>query len=238
MFESASSVALGLFLLFGDGAVPLTGALAVPPARKGAEPSVVPYLPRAGDLVFFDDRSPVWLPLFALAGTGPPLHMGIVVKKADGKFAILEAGPDDTIWVALLDLGPRLKQFHNDFPAGSIAIRRCKTSLTRDKSAALTKFAEAQKGKRYAVLRLLSQGTKFRVRGPLEPLLAGTELDRSSWTCAELAVAAGTVVELFDPKQVKANVAYPRDLVNNRQHDLSVIWEDAARWQPAGKGKP
>jgi hypothetical protein len=237
MLESAASIALGAILFFGDGTIPVAGVLTVPPARKDAEPGAIPYLPREGDLVFYDDRSPVWLPLFALAGTGPPLHMGMVVRKADGKLAVLEAGPDDTLWVALLDLGPRLKQFHDAFPDGTIMIRRCKTALSRDRSAALTKFAEAQKGKRYAVLRLLSQGTKFRVRGPLEQLLGGTELDRSSWTCAELAVAAGTVVELFDPRTVKANVTYPRDLVDNRRHDLSAAWQDAARWQPIVKGK-
>ncbi len=40
----------------------------------------VPYVPREGDLVFYDDHNPTWTGLFALAGTGPPLHMGIVVK--------------------------------------------------------------------------------------------------------------------------------------------------------------
>src|SRR5690349_17851787 len=62
---------------------------------------VVAYAPREGDLVFFDDRNLVWTILFAWAGTGPPLHMGIVVKKADGALAVLEAGPDDTVWVTL-----------------------------------------------------------------------------------------------------------------------------------------
>src|SRR5690242_14501168 len=73
------------------------------------------YVPREGDLIFFDDHNPVWTALFVWAGTGPPLHMGIVVKKADGKFAVLEAGPDDTVWVTLQDLGPRLRQFQKDY---------------------------------------------------------------------------------------------------------------------------
>src|SRR5690349_13878853 len=64
-----------------------------------------PYLPREGDLVFFDDGHPVWTVLFLWAGTGPPLHMGIVVKQANGNFGVLEAGPDDTVWVTLQDLG-------------------------------------------------------------------------------------------------------------------------------------
>jgi len=200
---------------------------------KKTQPDVITYKPREGDLVFYDDRHPGWLVLFAYAGTGPPLHMGMVVKKSDGKLAVLEAGPDDTVWVKLLALDERLRQFHDDF-SGTITIRRCKKELTADQSRALTKFAEAQEGKRYAVGRLLLQGTSFRSRGPVRELVLGrTVLDRDSWICSELAVAAGTVVKLFDPKVVHANVAYPLDLVNNERHDLSDSWHDPAIWLPA-----
>jgi hypothetical protein len=197
------------------------------------EKEVVAYEPREGDLVFYDDRSPTWMVLFALADTGPPLHMGIVFKKADGKLAVLEAGPDDTIWVKLLDLDTRLTQFQEDFK-GIIEIRRCKKVFSKDESQALTKFAVAQEGKRYAIGRLLLQGTVFRTRGPVRELLLGkTVLDRDSWICSELAVAAGTVAKLFDPKVVHSNVAYPRDLVDNTRYDLSAVWHDAAVWLPA-----
>ena len=91
----------------------------------------MPYVPREGDLVFFDDDSPIWEALFAIAGTGRPLHMGIVVKKTNGTLAILEAGPDDTTRVALLDLDKRLPQFDEDF-SGTIQIRRCKKELTAE----------------------------------------------------------------------------------------------------------
>ena len=83
--------------------------------------------------------------------------------------------------------------------------------------------------------RLLLQGTRFRNRGLIRELfLARTDLDRSSWICSELVVAAGTVAGLF-PDTVKSNVTYPLDLVNNRRHDLSRVWHDAAIWQPALK---
>ena len=195
------------------------------------EHETIPYVPREGDLVFYDDRNLLWTLLFAYAGTGAPLHMGMVVKKTAGTLAVLEAGPDDTIWVRLLDLEKRLPQFQRDFD-GPITIRRCKKELTADESKALTKFAQAQDGKRYAIGRLLLQGTMFRSRGPVRELFfGGTYLDRDSWICSELSVAAGTVVKLFDPKSVYANVAYPRDLVDNARHDLSATWHDAAVWQ-------
>ena len=207
-------------------------------AQGMVQQEIAAYKPREGDLVFYNDRSVIWSILFAWVGTGPPLHMGIVVKKADGTLAVLEAGPDDTIWVNLLDLEKRLPQFRQDYE-GTISIRRCKKELTREQSGSLTKFAQAQDGKRYAIGRLLLQGTCFRSRGPLRELLLGkTYLDRDSWICSELAVAAGTVVGLFDPKVVRSNVTYPRDLFDNRKHALGAVWEGPAEWRPSRRPEP
>src|SRR5262245_9828949 len=223
----------GVCLLLGCGPTDATGHLRID--KQGEPKQAIAYHPSEGDLVFYDDKSILWTALFLWAGTGPPLHMGIVVKKSDGTLAVLEAGPDDTVHVAILDVASRLPQFDKDFKGSKITIRRCKKELTKEQSAALTKFAEAQDGKRYAVLRLLLQGTCLRSRGPIRELfLAETVLDRSSWICSELSVAAGTVAGLF-PKSVKANVTYPLDLVDNRRHDLSRIWQDAAVWSPEKK---
>src|ERR1043166_4022876 len=134
-----------------------------------AEHDIVRYAPREGDLIFYDDRNLMWMVLFAYAGTGPPLHMGMVVKKTDGTLAILEAGPDDTVWVKLLDLDKRLQQFNDDFK-GTIQIRRCKKELTAEQSKELTKYAAAQDGTRHAGGRLLLQGTSFRSRGPIREM--------------------------------------------------------------------
>ncbi len=207
-----------------------TVGFVAPAETKGEKKAPLPYQPREGDLIFFDDHNPIWTALFLWAGTGPPLHIGIVVKKEDGKLAILEAGPDDTIWVKIQDIGPRLPKFLEDYQ-GTITIRRCKQVLSAEKSAALTKYALAQDGKRYAILRLLIQGTKFRYRGPIRELfLAKTDLDQSSWICSELVVAAGTVAGLFS-NNVKSNVTYPLDLVNDRRHNLSRTWHPAEIWQ-------
>src|SRR5262245_12536405 len=143
-----------------------------------------PYRPAEGDLIFYDDRHALWRLLFARAGSGPPLHMGIVVKRPGGELAVLEAGPADSLWVALLPVAERLRQFHRT-TGGTISVRRCKVALTAPRSAALTRFAAAQDGKRYAVLRLLAQGTPFRARGPFGSALAATHLDRDAWICSE-----------------------------------------------------
>src|SRR5581483_2105946 len=161
---------------------------------RGVSPAqAVPYQPREGDLIFYDDHKLIWNVLFAYAGTGSPLHAGIVVKRADGRLAVLEAGPDDTVWVDLIDLRQRLEKF-----VGTVTIRRCKKELSKEQSLALSRFAILQEGKCYAVLRLLLQGTWLRPRGPLGLLYARTYLDRDSWICSELAVAASVVAGLLD----------------------------------------
>jgi hypothetical protein len=223
---------MALYLFLELAGLHPAGYLAPPTAAdKQVEKQVVPYLPREGDLIFYDDHSVMWTKLFALAGSGPPLHMGVVVRKPDGAWAVLEAGPDDGLSVELRDLVPRLHQFQKTYQ-GTITIRRCKAELTAKQSAALTKFAQDQVGKRYAVLRLLQQGTPFRVRGAMEALLAGTTVDRSSWICSELAVAAVTVAGVVDARVVPANVAYPRDLVDNARYPLGSAWHDAQEWRP------
>lgn len=233
MIPSLHALAAAAALLCGGENAAVNGF--VTPANGKADASPTAYVPREGDLIFYDDRNPYWTILFLWAGTGPPLHVGIVVKKYDGNLAVLEAGPDDTVWVRLLDLAPRLKQFQEDYQ-GTITIRRCKKELTPEQSKALTRFAEAQDGKRYAILRLLLQGTWFRSRGPIRELFfADTVLDRDSWICSELVVAAGTVVGLF-PDTVKANVTYPLDLVDNRRHNLSRSWHDPEVWRPSAAG--
>lgn len=229
MFSSA----LALSIFFGTADKSPSGYLTreIKGPNKTVKKETIPYVPREGDLIFYDDKSIFWTILFAWAGTGPPLHMGIVVKGTDGKLAVLEAGPDDKIKVYILELNSRLKDFK-----GVVTIRRCKVKLTEEKSAAMTKFAKEQDGKPYAVIRLLLQGTSFRSRGPVrEMFLAGTYLDRWSWICSELAVATGTVVGLFDPAVVRANVTYPRDIVDNKRFDLSKNWHDAETWGPAMK---
>jgi hypothetical protein len=185
------------------------------------------YVPRPGDLVFFDDHSRKWEALYRWRGSGPPFHSGIVFALPDGSPALLEAGPDDTLWVEILDAVPRLQSFQGD-----IWVRQLRRPLCPEKSAELTAFALRQQGKRYALGRLLLQGTPIRCRGERRCKWWGkTRLDRCSWLCSEVVVAAGTVAGLFDPRVHFANAIYPRDIIfDDKYADLGATWHEAARW--------
>jgi hypothetical protein len=163
-----------------------------------------------------------------------PDHSGIICRLPDGRLAILESAPDDGklagMFVRLLVVSPRLHQFQ-----GTICVRQVRQPHGKEQSARLTKFALAQEGKRYAVCRMLLQGTPFRCRTGLRAKLFGrTYLDRWSWFCSELVVAAGTTAGLFDPHIHQANRMYPRDMLYDDHYDLSSTWYPAAVWVPAG----
>jgi hypothetical protein len=198
-------------------------------ARGQAVREVIPYCPREGDWVFFDDMSRWWTFLYKIAHTAPPFHVGIVIKKPDGELAILESGPDDTLHVYVLDIIPRLHTFK-----GIIQVRRAKRDLTPEESARLTAFAEAQKGKRYAVVRLLCQGTPFKTRGgPLRDACAHTLFDRKRWLCAEITVTASALVGLTDPRSIRGSNTYPLDIIeNNKYPELACVYEDYGYWAP------
>jgi hypothetical protein len=185
-----------------------------------------PYEPHAGDLVLFDDLKLKWHILYRLVGTEPPDHSGIVVRLPDGRAALLESGPDNGTRVCLTESASRLHQFQ-----GILWVRRLRNPLPAEPCQRLTDFAIAQEGKRYATCRLLLQGTPFRCRGILRKRYFGkTYLDRCSWLCSELVVAAGTAAGLFDPALHPANAIYPRDIIDDETYDLSATWLPAAVW--------
>lgn len=190
---------------------------------------VIPYEPREGDWLFFDDMSAWWTFLYKIASTAPPFHAGIVVKKPDGGLAVLESGPDDTLHVYVLDLIPRLVTFK-----GILQVRRVKRCLTAEESGRLTAFAEAQKGKRYAMWRLLLQGSPLKTKGgPLREKCAHTLYDRCRWLCAEIVVTASALVGLTDGDRIRGSNTYPLDIVDNHLYpELAGVYEDAAYWAP------
>lgn len=190
-----------------------------------------PYEPQAGDIVLFDDHNLKWLLLYHMVGSAPPTHSGMVVRLPNGRFALLESGPDDGKllgpYIALLDLESRLSTFQ-----GTLLIRRVRKPLDLERCAKLTDFAISQVGKRYATCRLLLQGTPFRCRNRLTRNLFGrTDLERVSYLCSELVVAAGTAAGLFDPKLCPANAIYPLDMTQDTTFDLSGTWHKAAVWR-------
>ena len=104
------------------------------------------------------------------------------------------------------------------------------------RSQALTQFAETEKGKGFALGRVILQATPFCPRR--QELFATTPSTRLRWFCSEMVVAACTKAKLFDTKTCCANATYPRDLAFDETINLSALYHPAIYWSDAPTPSP
>lgn len=185
--------------------------------------------PGEGDILFFTDRSFLWRVGYALAWTAPPYHVGIVVRRPDGRLAALESGPDDFPWVLIQDLDTRLRNYD-----GKIWVRKARRPPGPEASARLTAFAVAQEGKHFATGRMILAATPLRHRGPIRSRInTRPHGDRPRWFCSELALEAAVGAGLIPWDAVRPAATYPRDMFYDRWiSDLSPYYEPPVRWCP------
>jgi hypothetical protein len=197
-----------------------------------------PYWPQPGDIMLATDGNFFWTFTHWLAGAGQPHNSGIVVARPDGSLGLLEAGPNDTLHVRILDLLPHLTEYSQK---GPVWLRRRTIPLTAEQCARLTEFAQAQDGKRFALIRLAGQLTPFRSRGPLRTYFLGKPHgNRCSYFCSELVTEACVAAGLLDAATARPAATYPHELFFDRspnlylnQHfRLAPAWDPPARWMP------
>jgi len=207
------------------------------------------YVPQPGDL-FLCTGKETWSKLgHWLAWTAAPQHTGLVVARPDGRLLLLEAGPNYHLYCGSHDVVPQLQSYADH---ERVWIRRRRVPLTAEQCAALTAFAEAVEGKRFASVRLFAQITPFCTRGPLRTrYLGGPHGLRDSYYCSELVLEACVAAGLLDAVTTRPSATYPRDLFFGRSSnpwidkhlDMSE-WEPPARWtlcpgtEPAIRRRP
>jgi hypothetical protein len=174
-----------------------------------------------------------------MAGGAGVHHSGIIFARSNGGVGLLEAGPFNSLKVETLD---PIAHMQDHFSAGDhVWIRQRRVPLTPEQSARLTKFAEAEDGKPFAVWRLMGQVTPFRSRGPIRTWFLGQPHgDRSSYFCSELVMESCAAAKLLDPAALRPAATYPRDLfydwsfnwyLNGHLH-LNKGWYPPALWTP------
>lgn len=194
------------------------------------------YLPQPGDILLATDKNKFWKVTHDLAFAFEPHNSAIIVRRRDGRLGILEAGPNDTIWIKILDMLPHLKEYADK---GPVWIRKRKTPLTAEQDALLTEWAEKQCGKRFALGRLAVQLTIFRDRGPFRTEFMGKPHgDRASFFCSELVTESCVYAGLIDRETARPSATYPHDLFFDRSYNRYINqfpplvhdWEPPARW--------
>jgi hypothetical protein len=206
------------------------------------EPAV-PYVPQPGDILLCTGRE-MWAKVgHWAAGTGAPQHSGIVFLRPDGRPALLEGGPNNSLHCHALDIIPELQGYADH---ERVWIRRRCVPLTDEQSAALTAFALSVEGKRFALVRMLAQITPFRSRGTWQTeFVGGPHGDRVSYFCSELVTEACVAAGLLDPGTTRPAAMYPRDLFFGRSNNAFIdkhldmsAWEPPARWTLAPGTEP
>jgi hypothetical protein len=195
------------------------------------------YVPQPGDIMLRLDHSKFWRTTHWIAFAFDPNGSAIVFARPDGSPAVLEAGPNDTMWVRTLDLLPHLREYAD---IGRVWIRRRRVPLTPEQSCRLTEFALAQDGKRFALQRLGLQLTPFRPRGPLRTRFVGKPHGgcQRTYFCSELVCEACVAAGLLDPERTRPSATYPHDLFYGRSFnlfinhhlDINADWYPPARW--------
>jgi len=195
------------------------------------------YLPQPGDILLRMDHSVFWRVTHWMALAFDPNGSAIIFARPDGSLAVLEAGPNDCMWVRTLDMLPHLKEYAD---AGYVWIRRRCAPLTPEQSCRLTEFALAQDGKRFALQRLGVQLTPFRTRGPIRTYVMGKPHGGTRWSyfCSELVTEACVAAGLLNPERTRPSATYPHDLFFGRSYnlfidrhlDVNAGWYPPARW--------
>jgi hypothetical protein len=213
-----------------------------------------PYHPQPGDIFLSTDYQFIFKMAHRVTFTGAPHHSGIVVARGDGRLALLESGPHNTLHVRMNDVEPHLAS-HVD--RDRVWIRPRWVPLTCEQNRRLTAFAEAVDGRCFALGRLFSQATPFRHRGPVRtscvgrPRAANFEADgtgkgvKRTFMCSELVAEACVAAGLLDPATTRPSATYPRDLFYGRsinhyidRHLQMCEWEPPARWTPCPGAEP
>jgi hypothetical protein len=196
-----------------------------------------PYVPQPGDIFLATDQAG-WARFGHWAAGGAGVHhSAIIFLRSDGRPALLEAGPFNSVRVEVLD---PLEHMRKHMGLGDqVWIRRRCIPLSPEQSARLTAFAEAQEGKPFATWRLLGQMTLLRSRGPLRTFFMGKPHgNRNSYFCSELVMECCVTAGLVDPATARPAATYPRDLFFGKSFNLYLKmhlhleegWHPPARW--------
>jgi hypothetical protein len=196
------------------------------------------YVPQPGDIMLASDTNWFWALTHNMAWAGEPHNSAVIVRNREGNLVVLEAGPDDTLWVGASDMLPHLKHYAEK---GPVWIRRRKPPATPEQCEALTEFGMRQVGKRFALIRLGAQLTPLRSRGPLRTWwFGGPHGDRDSFFCSELVTETLVAGGLLDRATTRPAATYPHDLFFEKSYNLYLRqhlnlsdWYPPARWEAA-----
>jgi len=185
-----------------------------------------PWVPAEGDIVLLSHRS---LSInYLLDRSSHPAHSGLIVRTPTGNLAFLEVGGGEDGRVVTRPIAYRLSKYLQTHESTVLWVRRIKRDVTLEESVRITRFAEAQLGKKFAKwCRFLLMGLPFRPMPKTRP-------DQNEWFCSELVVEAIREGRLIDDRTNPSRLT-PYDVLHDKRIDLSPLWGPAEQWTPIAR---
>jgi hypothetical protein len=188
--------------------------------------------PQPGDVILSNSTRPGAVLMYAFALIGPPAHVGVVVRLADGRPAVAEAGGEGVFTTRVTPLDQRVGKYDC-----SVWVRRRCTPLTPEQSCRLTEFALAADGG-YAWSRGIGMGARLGARGPLRTYYLGHPRGIGRrYFCGEFVIEALAHAGAVDPATARPGAVLPRDLFFDTsanpylsEYPPLAGWEAPARW--------
>lgn len=241
MGSRAPALAAALFFLLPAVARPDPGygTLCQPAFDLGgtAGQPLAAWDPQPGDVVLSNSTRPGAMLMYAFAMTGPPAHVGVVVRLPDGRPAVAEAGGEGVFTTRVTPLDQRVGNYDC-----SVWVRRRCVPLSAEQSCRLTEFALAADGG-YAWGRGIGMGARLGARGPLRTYYLGHPRGRGQrYFCGEFVIEALAHAGAVDPATARPGAVLPRDLFFdtsanpylNQHPPLGCGWEAPAMWDACG----
>lgn len=206
------------------------------------------YTPQPGDIYLATEDWFIARFGHFLVHSGAPHHSGIVFALPDGRLALLEGGPDNTLHIRALDLIPQITHYAD---TKRVWIRQRAVPLTPEQSRRLTTFALAAADREFAAVRMVMENSQLRSKGLIRTRFIGRPRAanftpenpepgmRKKYYCSELVSEACVAAGLLDPHTTRPPSMYPRELFFGtsripyirRNLDMGE-WCPPARWTP------
>lgn len=207
------------------------------------------YVPQPGDIYLATEDWFIARFGHFLVHSGAPHHSGIVFQMPDGRLALLEAGPDNTLYMRILDLIPQISHYSD---TKRVWIRQRAVPLTPEQNRRLTAFALAAADRHFAAVRMVKENSQLlHAKGPIRTPLFGRPRAahfnpdcpepsmRKKYFCSELVTEACVAAGLMDPNTSRPTSMYPRELFFGtsripyiRKHLDMCEWCPPSRWTP------
>ncbi len=198
------------------------------------------YAPQPGDIFLATGRQPIIALGHAAVGGAGVHHSGYIFARPDGRMAVIEAGPHNTLDVEVID--PYEHMLSHYLKGERVWVRRRLVPLTPEQSARLTAFSMAQEGKPFALGRGLSFMSPFTKRGILRTPHVGRVHgpNRERYFCSEMVIEGFVYAGLMDCATARPAATLPRDLFFGHsgnpwldEHlNMDAGWLPPSRWLP------